>query len=460
MLFSPFLFISFVLLVMSVHYIIPVRLRYLWLLFCSYAFCLTYGVRPLFILLCTTLISFFTGLILERTIDGEKNRLVQRLVLCFGLICCIGPLIFSKIGYSFFAVVGISFYTLQEIGYLFDIYRKKIRAEKHLIYYALYIAFFPKLVSGPIESSDHLLKQINEINETSFQYDRVKSGLLLMLWGFVQKTVISDTFAIYVDKVYGHWEAYSGAMIILATIVFAFQLYADFAGYTNIVLGASQIFGFQLKENFAQPYFAVSIKDFWRRWHISLSTWLREYIYVPLGGNRKGKFFKYLNLMITFLISGLWHGVSFGYLAWGMLHGLYLVLGDFLKSKRNHLLFRRIGVFFLVTFAWIFFRASSFKAALGMIYSCIFRFSWRTLSTDVFSSLGLNVSRMIVGIGCIGFMLFIDYLHERDIHVRDILCKQPIVIRWSFYIVVLFFLTIMQIRQSGIAASNFIYSQF
>ena len=462
MIFSSALFILFLLLVMSVYYIVPTKLRHLWLLLASYVFCLMYDVNALIVLVGSTLVSYLFGLILDRMKwEGKGNKAGSRIWLWVGVICCIAPLLLAKTGrFSLFAVIGVSFYTLQEIGYLSDICQGKSRAEKSLLNYALFIAFFPKLVSGPIERSGNLLKQIKEASGTVFEYDRVKSGFLLMLWGYFQKSVIADSFSGYVSKVYDQWEAYSGAVILLATVVFAFQLYADFAGYTNIVLGAAKVLGYQLQENFLQPYLAVSIRDFWRRWHISLSAWLRDYIYIPLGGNRRGKLCKYINLMITFVVSGLWHGLSFNYVAWGMLHGAYQVIGEFVGGRKLTLLLRRVGVFALVNIAWVFFRAGSLKAAIGMLLRCVLHFSPGALAGDVFSSLGLGMTNIVFGAACIVLLLLADVLHERQIHVRVLLAERSIVVRWLCYMVLVLLLAFVEIRRCGIPASNFIYSQF
>ena len=211
--------------------------------------------------------------------------------------------------------VGISFYTFQALSYTVDVYRKDIYAEKNILKYALFVSFFPQLVAGPIERSKNLLIQFNK--EHHFDYNRVKNGLLLMLWGFFMKLVIADRVAMVVDQVYNNYTQYAGFEIAIATVFFAIQIYCDFGSYSNIAIGAAQVMGFTLMENFRQPYFSKSVAEFWRRWHISLSSWFRDYLYIPLGGNRKGKVLKYINLMIVFLTSGLWHGASWHFVVWG-----------------------------------------------------------------------------------------------------------------------------------------------
>ena len=263
--------------------------------------------------------------------------------------------------------VGISFYIFQALGYLIDVYRGDIYAEKNFLQYALFVSFFPQLVAGPIERSKNLLKQLAETK--TFNYENVRQGLLIMLWGYFLKMVIADRSAILVNAVYAKYLEYKGFQLITANILFAIQIYCDFMGYSTIAKGAAKVLGFDLMENFHEPYFACSIKDFWRRWHISLSTWFRDYLYIPLGGSRCSTWKKYRNIMITFVVSGLWHGASLTFVFWGFIHGAYQLLEDFIapyveriitKLKINTTVFswkllRILKTFILVDIAWIFF---------------------------------------------------------------------------------------------------------
>lgn len=469
MIYSFLYFTLFLLMVLGIYYVVPVKLRHVWLLLTSYVFCLTYGERSLLILLCSTLVSYLFGNLLDKVKRAYPKGKRTLICLWCGIAFCVFTLLFGKINQnSLFAGVGISFYLLQQIGYLVDIYRGKIRAEKRLIRYALFVAFFPKLVSGPIERSDNLLKQINDTFENPFDYDEVKGGLMLMLWGYFQKIIIADSISFLVANVYDHWEGYAGGTLCLASIAFAFQLYADFAGYTNIAMGAAQALGFHLQKNFEQPYLSVSVKEFWRRWHISLSFWLRDYIYIPLGGSRKGTFRRYINLMITFTVSGLWHGIGLNFVAWGMLHGLFQV-GESICSKfqrtsgkraiwRN--IIKRIRVFILVDFAWIFFRASGLKTALNIINKMIFGFAADGIIRDIGLSLHLDIVQIIIGILSIILLLITDVLHEKDISVRKIISGKPIVVRWICYMSIVLLLALVGVRRWGMEASNFIYMKF
>lgn len=468
MIFNPAVFLIFFLIVISIYYVVPPKFRNSWLLLTSYFFCLTYNLQSLLVLVFSTVISYLIGLLIDRQADSNFPKAGAAICLWAGIILCVFPLIMSKTDKdSLFVLIGISFYTLQEIGYMADIYYRKREAEHNLINYAVYVAFFPKLVSGPIEKSGDFLKRIGNSEPPAFDYNGVREGFELILWGYFQKSVIADSFSVYVDKVYGQWEGYSGATILLATILFAFQLYADFSGYTNIALGTAQVMGIKLQKNFNQPYLAFSIKDFWRRWHISLSEWLRDYIYIPLGGNRGGKVKKYINLLITFLISGAWHGGSWNFIAWGMLHGIYQIAEDNVFNIKNKdrqsvilLFLRRLGVFVMVDIAWLFFRASGLKAAIGMLQKSIFDFGGGNLATDIFRTLDLNGASICLGIILIFLLIVVDILHENNIHIRILLNRQNIILRWICYLSALLILTFVGMRRCGIEASNFIYMQF
>ena len=274
--------------------------------------------------------------------------------------------------------VGISFYTFQTLSYTIDVYNGKTAAQKHLGVFAVYVSFFPQLVAGPIERSNHLLPQF--FRKHDFSYNRVKSGLQKMLWGFFKKIVIADNLAILVDGVYNNVGNYSGLALIVATIFFTFQIYCDFSGYSDIAIGTAKVMGFELRENFKRPYFSKSIREFWQRWHITLSTWFRDYVYIPLGGNRTIKWRWYYNIFITFLVSGLWHGANWTFVIWGALHGSYLIAALILSSPKKKIslfiqsqnksldkLMDVVITFVLVAFAWIFFRANNIEDAIYII---------------------------------------------------------------------------------------------
>ena len=368
--------------------------------------------------------------------------------------------------------VGISFYTFQALSYTIDIYRKEVYAERNFLKYALFVSFFPQLVAGPIERSKNLLIQISE--KHSFNYERMRDGLLLMLLGFFLKMVIADRAAILVNFVFENYEAFEGIEIFIAAVAFAIQIYGDFAGYSAIAIGAAQVMGFRLMQNFNHPYFANSTQDFWRRWHISLSTWFRDYVYIPLGGSRVSKIKYYRNIAVVFLVSGLWHGANWTYVIWGGLHGLYQILGNLLKPMRLYIesllkintdcfsyrLFNIIITFLLVDFAWIFFRAPDLYTAVEIIKQMFSIWNPWILFDDSLYDMGLD--RKDFWILCFSVMVLwvVSFMQERGIKIRQELAKQNIVFRWTVYYVSIFIVLLFGIYGEGYNASKFIYFQF
>lgn len=371
--------------------------------------------------------------------------------------------------------VGISFYTFQALGYVIDVYQGDVEPEKNLFRYALFISFFPQLVAGPIERSRNLLSQMRTPH--TFDMERVKNGLLLMGWGFFEKLVIADRIAILVTDVYDHYTSYTGLQIGVATVLFAFQIYCDFAGYSDIAVGAARVMGFHLMKNFKSPYYAVTISEFWRNWHISLTTWFRDYIYIPLGGNRCGKLKKYRNLLVTFSISGLWHGARWNYVAWGMLNGIYQIIGDVTKPWReeaqkrlkirtkcwSYRLFKRLVTFMLVDFSWLFFRANSFKTALRMIKHGIASFGVISMLNPQtlmgINTMALDEKDFYVMLAGLVILMFVDYFRDKQ-DLKAALAGQNLVFRWIVYYLMIFTVLIFGIYGPAYDASTFIYFQF
>jgi len=353
---------------------------------------------PVYILILgfTIVIDYFAGIMIENA-PGKKRKLY----LVFSLIANIGVLAIFKY-YNFLnenlslllgsfdtknpvpflkilLPIGLSFHTFQAMSYTIEVYRGNQKAERHFGIYALYVMFYPQLVAGPIERPQNILHQFHEVKK--FNYDNISAGLKLMLWGFFKKLVVADRLGIYVDKVYDHPDAHNGNTFLLATVFFAFQIYCDFSGYSDIAIGAARTMGFKLMTNFKSPYLAKSISEFWSRWHISLSSWFTDYLYIPLGGNRVSVPRWYFNLMFVFLLSGLWHGANWTFIIWGGINGLYLVLAILIKkikwanfdtSPRARFLNAKyflqvITTFLLVSFAWIFFRAKEVDDAFFII---------------------------------------------------------------------------------------------
>jgi len=397
MLFNSFAFLAFFPTVVALYYLTPHRFRWLLLLAASYYFYGCWKVAYLSLIVISTAVDYVVGLGL-----GRARRIRdRRLLLAMSLTVNLG-LLFAFKYWGFFAVsttavlgafnlaahfprldvllpVGISFYTFQTLSYTIDVYKGQRPPERHLGIFAVYVAFFPQLVAGPIERSTHLLPQF--LREHHFDRARLTAGLRLMLWGLVKKVVIADRLALYVDRIYGDAPGHDGVTLLVASVLFGFQIYCDFSGYSDIAIGAARVLGFDLMINFRQPYFSRSIREFWQRWHISLSTWFRDYVYIPMGGNRLGTSRMYLNLLATFLVSGLWHGASWTFVVWGGLHGLYLTFSILTERPRAALArtaglkrvpglvtaWRIFATNVLVMLAWVFFRADSVPDAMSIL---------------------------------------------------------------------------------------------
>lgn len=363
----------------------------------SYFFYGWWDWRFLSLILFSTLIDFVVG----RKLSIENNKIKRKLLLCTSVLVNIGFLAFFKYfnffvenfiaAFSFFGAeikantlhiilpVGISFYTFQTLSYTIDVYKRKLEPTKDFVAFAAFVSFFPQLVAGPIERATHLLPQF--FAKRTFKYSRAADGMRQILWGLFKKIVIADNCAEYANQIFNHSAAYSGGTLVLGAVFFAFQIYGDFSGYSDIAIGTSRLFGFQLMQNFNYPYFSRDIAEFWRRWHISLSTWFRDYVYIPLGGSRGGTFITIRNVFVIFIISGFWHGANYTFIVWGALHALYFLPILLTKNNRNNMeivaknkwfpsikeLTLMLFTFALTTFAWIFFRANDITHAFQYI---------------------------------------------------------------------------------------------
>lgn len=352
--------------------------------------------------------------------------------------------------------VGISFYTFQSMAYVIDVYRKEIKASKDFFTFLAFVSFFPQLVAGPIQRAKHLLPQFHQAR--IFKYDIAVTGLRLILYGLFKKVVIADNLATFVDEVFSHPEIYSGWVSITAVLFFAIQIYCDFSGYSDIAIGTARLFGFDLTENFRTPYFALSLREFWQRWHISLSTWFRDYLYIPLGGNRKGEARQYFNLFITFVISGLWHGANFTFIIWGFIHGACMVMEDFVKLRTKFVLPALIKwsiTFSIVFFAWIFFRAKNLTDAITIIQSLTHGFDVNvlseTLSKVYFSSVFVNVLK-----GCLLFLILTELMISR-IGFVTFFDTLPRLLRIGYYYLFILLIAFVGLNDN---APNFIYFKF
>lgn len=485
MLFNSYEFMIFFPIVVIIFLIIPKSLRSIWLLTASYYFYMSWNPRYAVLIVASTLITYISGILLERS--GSKVR--RKLIVALSFVCNLTILFVFKyanfmmdtlavllgtigIGFTqsrldFLLPVGISFYTFQALGYTIDVYRGDIKAEKNFIDYALFVSFFPQLVAGPIERSGNLLNQIRNIKSINIlNRDRIRSGLLLMSWGLFQKLVIADRASILVDHIYNNYEGYGTAELSIATAVFAFQIYGDFAGYTNIARGAASVMGFELMENFRQPYLAVSISDYWRRWHISMTSWFRDYLYFPLGGSRKGILRKYLNIIIVFFASGLWHGASWHYVAWGLVNSIYQIIEDLAARIRKKFKVRDAGsniilrivrtciAFMFICSTLVFFASKSVPMACD-IFRRIF-----TLPLLITGDYGLDKADLIVLAASVLILIAADIIHECGYRVTSFISRCNMGVRIIFYSGIIWTIVLFGIYGTGYDTGQFIYFQF
>ena len=395
MLFNSIAFLLFFPIICLFYFAIPqdnIKTRNGFLLIASYYFYMNWEPAYALLLLTSTFITYMVSI----GIGHFQTQRLKKLCLVSSLVLNLAILFLFKY-YNFITEnvefllqschlaidipkftlllpVGISFYTFQALGYSIDVYKGTTKIERNFLTYALFVSFFPQLVAGPIERSNNLLPQFRE--KHTIDYDRIMNGLGLMVWGYFMKLVLADRCAIYVDVIFNHVGAHNGGSYLIASLLFPFQIYGDFAGYSLIAIGVAKVLGFRLMENFHHPYFACTIGDFWHRWHISLSTWFKDYVYIPLGGNRVSKVRCYFNLLITFVVSGIWHGANWTFFCWGSLHGLLLCIEKAcdINKKKYHGISRVLhwtATFVLVCFAWILFRANNMHEAIEIIKQII-----------------------------------------------------------------------------------------
>ncbi|MCR5420637.1 MAG: MBOAT family protein [Lachnospiraceae bacterium] len=504
MLFNSFDFIIFFPVTILFYYLFPVKFRNAWLLVASIFFYACFDLRCVAVLFGVITCSYFGG----RFIESAEGDGLKKAILAVTVLLCIGALgVFkyldffagninrlsgyfgmsvNKSPFSLIVPVGISFYTFKSVSYVTDVYHKKIPAEKNYIKYSLFVSFFLQITAGPIDRADNLLKQIN--TPTVFNERTFRDGILLMLWGYFEKMAVADRIGGIVDAVYSDYTSYSGAAIVYATICYGIQIYADFSGYSHISIGAAKLFGLNVKENFKQPYLAVGIKDFWSRWHISMSTWFKDYVYIPLGGNRKGRVRKYINNMLTFLLSGLWHGSAWNYIAWGGLHGLYHIIEAGIgrikegfvsvlreqgiikneagvnregnKRTFSRHLFNMVVTFIMVDYAWLFFRAEGLGMALKMTKKIFTDFRLYTVMGDWIYGLGLPELCVRSILAYVIILFAVDVVHENGISIIKLLDKQGLIFRWLCYVFIVLFIVLIAVQNMGQGSADFIYFKF
>ena len=485
MTFNSWEFLLFYPIVALLYFLLPRRTKWVMLLIASYYFYMCYQAELVFLIAGTTLVSWVASLIIEKC---DKTA-VRRTCLTVTLVVCLGVLFFYKyfnflagsaldvmrffgaepdpIALNLILPVGISFYTFQTLSYVIDVYRGEVKTERNPFFYALFVSFFPQLVAGPIERPDNLIPQLKKTHK--FNYDNFVKGAKHMLVGFFKKVCVADFISVFVDAVYNSPEDATAYGIIVATCLFAVQIYCDFSGYTDIAIGCARIMGIRLMKNFDHPYTATSVKEFWSRWHISLSSWFKDYLYIPLGGNRRGKPRQILNVMIVFLVSGLWHGAAWTFVIWGALHGVYQVVGTFTWKKRNELLgvvglskdslgvvlARRVVTFVLVTFAWLFFRANSMGDAVILL---------KKLSSGFGTPFGESLSAMKLGtVALVMTVLLILtlYMIDRLLTYDDRPDGSALLVRggaFVYFIWIVMFVWVLLLSKG--MSSTFIYFQF
>ncbi|WP_026653830.1 MBOAT family O-acyltransferase [Butyrivibrio proteoclasticus] len=490
MLFNSTSFLLFFPIVTIIYFLLPSKGRTLWLLAASYYFYMSWNVKYAVLILTSTVITYVSGILIERFRDKSLVIVRSSFVLCLlsnlsilfvfkYLNFAISTLHLSLKPLSLLLPVGISFYTFQALGYVIDVYRGTTTAEKNFVKYALFVSFYPQLVAGPIERSTNLLNQISVVPDKTrrelLNYQRICEGLSLMLWGMFMKLAIADRIGTLVDTIFDNYYRHGRCALIIGAVGFGIQIYCDFGSYSAIAIGSAKVMGFSLMDNFKAPYFATSITDFWRRWHVSLSIWFRDYLYIPLGGNRKGTIRKMINLLITFLVSGLWHGAAWTFVLWGLLHGIYHVIESLLKPVWRKICsrfdvntnnfgyrFSKIAItFVLVDFAWIFFRTKTVGEAFYYIKRMVMIPDYWMVSGDALYSLGLSSRQFHLLILSLLLLLFVDLIYQK----KKLRFDEWIFTQWTPFRVVFLALLLMWVivfgsYGPGFSSRQFIYFQF
>ena len=491
MLFNSIQFLIFFPIVTILYFVLPHRFRWFLLLAASCYFYMVF--KPVYILILgfTIVIDYFAGIFIEKS-QGKQRKfyLIMSLVANIGVLAIFKYYNFINLNFTWLLEgfdlknpipyldillpIGLSFHTFQAMSYTIEVYRDNQKAEYHFGIYALYVMFYPQLVAGPIERPQNVIHQFYE--EHSFDYQRVTDGLKLMAWGMFKKVVIADRLAVMVDVVYKDPYQHKGLPLLVATACFSIQIFCDFSGYSDIALGSAQVMGFKLMKNFDRPYFSKTISEFWRRWHISLSSWFRDYLYFPLGGNRVSKWRREYNLFIVFLISGIWHGASWTYVIWGAIHGFYLVFANQTERFRNKVvdasgirklptlykIIQIITIFCLTSFAWIFFRVMKVQDAFYIIQSMFTGLGeqLRQIGNKTFIEKNVFLGQGATNFAMVIFALIvmeIVHLNQRGRSLREVLHHKPILFRWILYYGIVLAILFLGMYDKP---AQFIYFQF
>lgn len=478
MLFNSAGYIVFFTIVCLVYFILPKKLKRVFLLLASYFFYSCWNLKYSLLMLFSTVATYGTAIAMDMVEAKKKKKLY--LGLCFFVNLAI---LFVFKYYSFtvnfinkilgiaalsidmpvidvLLPVGISFYTFQALGYIVDVYRGEIKAERNFINYALFVSFFPQLVAGPIERSKNLLTQIDNLGHR--RYENLSKGLLYILWGFFLKLVIADRAAIFVNQVFDSYQGYSYIFLCYGALLFAVQIYCDFYSYSIIAKGSAKVLGYDLMDNFRAPYLSKSITEFWRRWHISLSTWFKDYLYIPLGGNRKGAFRKHLNVLIVFLVSGLWHGANYTFVLWGLIHGIFNILEDsfkgITKGIRDNFIYRnirRLITFVVAVLSFVIFRSKNIGAAKAYLLGIL-----KGQAGTMDASIAFPYEDTVILLIAIAILVVVDILIYNKVKLADNIERRSLLIRWPIYIFLLIATLIFGIYGPGYSEAQFIYFQF
>ena len=472
MVFNSIEFLIFLPIVVALFYVLPQKVRWLMLLVVSCVFYMWFVPKYILILLVTIVVDYAVGLLMERYADQPRKK---KAFFIFSIVSTLTVLLIfkylnfltanldqlcSSLGMETHLMthiilpIGLSFHTFQSMSYVIEVYRSHQKAERHFGYYSLYVMFFPQLVTGPIERPANLLRQLHE--EKKFRYENISKGMRLILFGFFIKMVVADHLGEYVDEVYGHLDEYNSWTVLCCMVFYSFQIYCDFFGYSTIALGSAKLMGFDITDNFKSPYLSKNIAEFWHRWHISLSTWFRDYVYIPLGGSRV-KFGRWMfNILVVFVLSGIWHGAAWTFLLWGFAHGLLhiveKVLRDRMPKKETQSKWLKISIdalcmlktFVLVTLFWVMFRATDFEHLKAI---------FETAFTNFHGGEQMSVKP--------GMWIYLGLFILSDIVLRntrfDVWCEdKPMAVRWLIYAVLVF----MVIACSSVFNFPFIYFQF
>ena len=475
MIFNSIPFLLFFPIVIFIYYLVPDKYRYIWLLISSYFFYMCQSTSFVLLLLCSTIVTYVAGIVIHQM----QSITLRKWAVAITVLLNAGILVFVKYAdsvlglcgstyrFNFFIPIGISFYTLQSLSYVIDCYRQKIAPEKNMLRYALFVSFFPSILSGPINRAQDLLPELRCTK--TMDLENVKCGMQKMLWGYFLKLVIAARLDIVVNTVYGNTEGYTGVGLLCGAVFYLLMLYCDFEGYSQMAIGAARILGITMKENFRQPFCSQSMGELWHRWHVSLSTWLREYVYFSLGGGRKGNVRKYINMMLIFVLSGLWHGSNPTFLIWGILNGAFLIMGNILKDTRERIavkcgfdkrvrlrrITKRIGVFCLYCFTMIFFASESVAKAIKVITGITTRFSAGAFVNGEIFTVGLGVYNMIFSVMMVVVVLIIDgFCDKYECEFSGLMKRVPTLYRWILY----YSMIILILISSNLDGREFIYS--